>query len=308
MSGNQDYWWKFGAEIFLSDVINKINLSRNSEHLVDSVSPLFDALNKLWNQYFLYRNNDPVNRRDTSSFRQLLLETLPEISKRELCEGTQLKELVRLSPKIMNHATLMDFSYDPDHITEQQKEQSQREHRELNEEYDRFHSRDKETRSSTKLIKKLVRLLFVIRSNIMHGEKTPHGPDKNKVKRDETVCASVLPLLEIVLDYLFDSPSQKLCAYGTLAPGAVNHYILENLAGEWYPGHVKGNISYKNNLPYFQWDLGEQRIDVQVFQSLELCKKYDEIDDFEGSAYRRVLVPVKTARSFEVANIYEGGK
>lgn len=47
------------------------------------------------------------------------------------------------------------------------------------------------------VLKMLAELLFVVRSNIAHGEKTPCGPDLEKVRRDEQASAVASQVLTL---------------------------------------------------------------------------------------------------------------
>jgi gamma-glutamylcyclotransferase (GGCT)/AIG2-like uncharacterized protein YtfP len=101
----------------------------------------------------------------------------------------------------------------------------------------------------------------------------------------------------------------RLAVYGTLAPGECNHHQLTGLAGEWSKGTVRGDRDehgwgMTHGFPGLRWNPqgGEWR--VQVFESADLPSHWARLDEFEGSDYRRVLIPVEQDGRLIVANIY----
>jgi gamma-glutamylcyclotransferase (GGCT)/AIG2-like uncharacterized protein YtfP len=93
--------------------------------------------------------------------------------------------------------------------------------------------------------------------------------------------------------------------YGTLAPGAANHRVIAGLPGVWTPGDVDGVVRTVAGYPAFTWETLAGPVRVQVLESRRLPRHWPRIDAFEGSLYRRILVPVRTAEGVRVAFIYE---
>ena len=90
-----------------------------------------------------------------------------------------------------------------------------------------------------------------------------------------------------------DSALQRLFVYGTLAPGEVNAHVLEPLAGEWLEASVRGTLHAQGwgqtyGFPALRLDSSAAAVKGLVFQSTELPAHWSELDEFEGSAYRRV--------------------
>ena len=111
------------------------------------------------------------------------------------------------------------------------------EHRRLKTAYgDLFSQRTPEV--GDRVVKRAAEVLYIVRSNIAHGEKTPYGPDLEKTRRDEQVCSVVVPLQFLLIEMLLDFPSHKLFAYGTLRPGKPN-----------VSGHVKPATCGHQNRP-----------------------------------------------------------
>ena len=93
------------------------------------------------------------------------------------------------------------------------------------------------------------------------------------------------------------SSQPRLAVYGSLAPGRENHHLLAKYPGSWSRGRVRGELinagwgaagGYLGLIPR---DDGPW-VAVQVFESPALTDAWPELDEFEGSEYRRVLVPV----------------
>jgi gamma-glutamylcyclotransferase (GGCT)/AIG2-like uncharacterized protein YtfP len=117
------------------------------------------------------------------------------------------------------------------------------------------------------------------------------------------------------LESLFGT-SGRLAVYGSLAPGRQNHHIVEPLGGTWTEGVVEGDLTH------FGWGaaigfaalrlrLGGPAVAVHVLTSAALSGAWADLDAFEGTEYRRVLVPVWSAAErgaralLTVANLYE---
>lgn len=116
------------------------------------------------------------------------------------------------------------------------------------------------------------------------------------------------------LDTLF-AVSRTLAVYGTLAPGRPNHHIVAPLGGKWTEGIVEGDLLAEGwgaplGYPAFRPRLGGVVIAVHVLTSPALPSAFPELDHFEGSEYRRILIPVfrpgaaDEQRLHTVANIY----
>ena len=111
--------------------------------------------------------------------------------------------------------------------------------------------------------------------------------------------------------------SERLAVYGSLAPGRVNHYVIERLGGTWSDGVVEGDLTHYGwgaamGYPALHLRAGSPAVPVHVLTSPALPDAWPEIDAFEGEEYRRVLVPVWSSAGagertlLTVANLYEG--
>jgi gamma-glutamylcyclotransferase (GGCT)/AIG2-like uncharacterized protein YtfP len=102
---------------------------------------------------------------------------------------------------------------------------------------------------------------------------------------------------------------QRLVTYGTLAPGGPNHGHLNDLRGRWIDGHVHGRLVQAGwgadlGYPALVLDDGAPRVEVQVFESVDLREHWSRLDDFEGPGYRRAGVTVHTGEGDLDATIY----
>ena len=105
--------------------------------------------------------------------------------------------------------------------------------------------------------------------------------------------------------------SNHFAVYGTLAPGAPNHHVLESLSGEWRDGFVHGDLHQRGwgaqqGYPALCWNPRSGRIPVKLLVSEELEHHWERLDELEGPEYQRILVPVHSGDEVvAVANIYE---
>lgn len=92
---------------------------------------------------------------------------------------------------------------------------------------------------------------------------------------------------------------QRLAVYGTLAPGRSNHGQLDGLTGRWIDGWVRGELHEEGwgaayGYPAIVLYDDGSPVSVQVFESNDLPAHWERLDEFEGSAYRRVEAQVTT--------------
>ncbi len=117
-------------------------------------------------------------------------------------------------------------------------------------------------------------------------------------------------VVEEILVSLFRT-SNYFAVYGTLAPGAPNHHVLESLSGEWREGFVHGDLHQKgwgaqHGYPAIRWNPRSGQIPVKLLVSEDLEHHWERLDELEGPGYQRILVPVYTGDEvLAVANIYE---
>ena len=109
---------------------------------------------------------------------------------------------------------------------------------------------------------------------------------------------------------LLGSARIRLAAYGSLRPGRENFPLVADLQGTWQRGHVRGFLEPGGGERTGRWptltpDESGPEVEVDVLESDNLVARWDELDRFEGAAYRRQLVLVELAGAqLVVANLY----
>ena len=89
----------------------------------------------------------------------------------------------------------------------------------------------------------------------------------------------------------------KLFVYGTLGPGRPNEHILKNIGGSWESGSITGKLLQKGwgasmGYPAIVLDCKGEQVDGFIFNSSKLSEHWQELDEFEGEAYERVVASV----------------
>jgi gamma-glutamylcyclotransferase (GGCT)/AIG2-like uncharacterized protein YtfP len=110
------------------------------------------------------------------------------------------------------------------------------------------------------------------------------------------------PQVELVLS----KPEERLIVYGTLVPGGKYHHLLEDLAASWEKCTIRGSLRTYRGYPSFKWNPGGEPHPAWLVSSSRLPAKYRELDDFEGEAYTRRLIPAEAGNRLVIAYIYEG--
>jgi gamma-glutamylcyclotransferase (GGCT)/AIG2-like uncharacterized protein YtfP len=83
---------------------------------------------------------------------------------------------------------------------------------------------------------------------------------------------------------MYNSPSTRLAVYGSLAPGEVNHHVVETITGVWEDGFVHGKLHMKGwgrhvGFPGLIWlPRSGERVPVRLFTSQELPAHWSRID------------------------------
>ncbi len=301
-------WWQTEDMLgYVRHILRHVNSARTASGYgnITVCRNLFDALNQAWTAFSDYqeRRGEP----DNQSFRRLLSEGMPDNHVREFLQSRELQDLVEFEPHIMNHDVLRRRGYRPSQeIDPRLRRDASEAHRKLANAYKR-HRRPFPDDAITPLVKKTAALLYVVRSNIAHGEKAALGnPGSEEAKRDDEVSRKMIPIQSKLLDLIFDRPSQKLVVYGMLAPGAPGEYVLKGMEGAWQRCKIVGEIIVREGLKYFRSYPGTDEIDCYLFSSDHLPERWSNLDAFEGNNYNRVLIPAKIANRWVVANVYEG--
>jgi gamma-glutamylcyclotransferase (GGCT)/AIG2-like uncharacterized protein YtfP len=304
-------WWVKEPLRDVANIVSHINEAKAQRDDVESCELSFKSLNLLWTQLYKFqRRNGQLrpehleNRGDTASFEELLRVSFGPEEKECLLQSNDFEHLVTVTPQVMSHDVLRREDYDPLAIPPRLRERASEKHSELARAYSRW--RQQETPESVeRVVKKLADLLFVIRSNIAHGEKTLRGPDSEKVKRDQEVCHRARPVIEKLLRAIFGDPDRRLAVYGTLRRGKPNHSKLAKFDGKWRKACVHGELTERSGLPHFTWNVTGPEVAVEILESPDLEARWSDLDRFEGRSYRRIwIVSAGDADELTVANIF----
>ncbi len=104
--------------------------------------------------------------------------------------------------------------------------------------------------------------------------------------------------------------AQCLFVYGTLGLDRPNEHVLSAIGGTWEEASVNGYLKSQGwgaeiGYPGIVLDDKGDEIKGYIFRSDNLDYYWDELDDFEGEEYLRVLTTIKTKDNISVeAYIY----
>lgn len=309
-------WWQSDEmQGYVQDALIHINGAREAGlNNTEQCKRLCDALNKLWsghNQAYhdlhghYYDPKPDEHPSDNKSLFVLLTQGIQAALQKEIATSQELRQLTQFEPKIRNHDVLRRKGYRPgQQIEPALLRKASEAHDQLAKACVRFASL-KSGEAQTAVLKKTAQLIYIVRSNIAHGEKTPYGPDTEKVRRDEQVCAKVVPLLSLVIKLIFNKPDHRFLVYGTLAPDQPNYAIVEKLRGTWIICRITGKIEETNGFRHLRWNPYGDEVEVQMLVSGDLPQAWPDIDRFEGNDYQRILVPAKVEGTWVIANTYQ---
>ena len=103
----------------------------------------------------------------------------------------------------------------------------------------------------------------------------------------------------------------NLFVYGTLAPGEPNEHVLEEIAGVWEKGTVRGQLYQSGwgaalGFPGIVLDPEGEQVAGMLLRSQHLAEHLERLDEFEGEGYQRVVTSVVLEHGDSVdAFIYE---
>lgn len=106
-----------------------------------------------------------------------------------------------------------------------------------------------------------------------------------------------------------DPADISLATYGTLAPGQVNHHVMDGMTGRWATGHVRGTLIAEgwgadHGCPGIVLDPDGDEVPVHIFVSTDLPWHWDRLDEFEGAEYKREAVDASTPDGPKRVSIY----
>jgi gamma-glutamylcyclotransferase (GGCT)/AIG2-like uncharacterized protein YtfP len=300
-----EWWQSVSSRPEVEDCLRKVNEVGDAVAPVTAFSGYSQALNLLWSGKRRFDNRLALS--DSQAIRNLFL-SIPRHRQEELCDASETQALADLTPQILNVRCLRaSMHYIPgETIPKPLERDAASEHRSFADALRGWRNqREEDTR--IQILKKLADLLFVVRSNIAHGEKTIMGPDLAKAARDRQVCEAALPCIRTVVNLLFNHPDQRLIAYGTLKPTEPNHRVLKSLTDqEWLDIEIEGRLTDREGgLKGFKWLESRTRHTVLLLKSSQLPLFWPKLDAFEGAEYRRILAAAWIGEHAVVAMVYE---
>ncbi len=187
------------AEGHLREACTHFSAVPSARTATEACDRYFRGFNRLWNAHAIHQGEP--DRADIPAFIAMLC-SLPEEVRASVLRSDAVSRLADLSPPVLDHHRLKKHGYRPGATLEDKLlKKATEQHQELRRALTVFKCTADET-TSRKGMKRLAEFLFVVRSNIAHGEKTPYGTDLEKTRRDEEVSAaarSVLALLQRTL-------------------------------------------------------------------------------------------------------------
>jgi gamma-glutamylcyclotransferase (GGCT)/AIG2-like uncharacterized protein YtfP len=128
------------------------------------------------------------------------------------------------------------------------------------------------------------------------------GVDLRKARPSAPHLLRWQPSLELDLTRL----EERLIVYGTLMPGGQYHHLMADLAAAWEKCTIRGRLGSYQGYPSFKWNPAGEPHPAWLVTSAGLPAKFRELDDFEGGAYMRRLIPAEAGNRLVIAYIYEG--
>ena len=101
-------------------------------------------------------------------------------------------------------------------------------------------------------------------------------------------------------------PEDRLIVYGSLAPGGSNAFLLAGLVGKWYRCVIRGHLGRYRGFKAFRYDPEGAEHKAWLFESAHLPKVIQELDDFEGEEYERIIIPAQIDGHWVRSQVYEG--
>ena len=178
-------------------------------------------------------------------------------------------------------------------------------HESLRSSTDRYDER-RNVANRKKVGKDLGALLYLVRCNISHGHKMGlGGSNDSAIERDRKINELGLRVLRDIVRRILAEPQHRLAVYGTLRRSQSNHDQIADL-GEPKIGIIKGSVKTVHDFPVFKWTHDGENIPVEVYNSSKLTDgRWRRLNEFEGTRYRRMLIPVRFEDgTFQVATTY----
>jgi len=238
---------------------------------------IFLTFNRIWNTLNFIEGGEDKNS-DSNKLKKLLEISFKDESISRLLSHSFVKELKTIHPLIHNDqkvSNLLGVPYNENTIlTDDQELDATSEHRELNKFFNKLEV-STENFISRKFTNKFSRLLYLVRSNIMHGSKINYEGSR----RNEEICSIIYKALLYISDLLLDKGLHKIASYGELRK---EHRLYESLVIQ-NDGHflkdadVVGNTYNIENTSIIDVNAELERTKVEILE----FKNYSNIQEID---------------------------
>lgn len=301
-------WWSEGrVQEDLAEALSHANEARRltvstASSGLSAASALFRGLNKLMSALRVVLPRDTDHESDTSALRRLLRQ-MPNEDQEWLLDRPSVRHLASLTPPIEDHGVLRNFLLS-EPIPNEDQARARASHEALARRFERWVGQPN-SRNRRGALDALADVLWTIRSNLMHGEKTPVGPDPMRSERNRLVGSAAHDVLEDLMDAVLQHPSRRLVVYGTLVPGGSNHEMVAHVQGQWRQVVIGGQLGTVEGVPAFRRLSDGPAQPVELLESDDLVDLWPALDEFEGLRYRRILIEFQDGDILGVGNVYE---
>lgn len=227
---------------------------------------IFVTLNRIWNNQNFLEGRDDVSS-DTNKFKNLLEIAFKNETIDRLLSHSFVKELKTIHPLIHNDqkvSTLVGVPFNENTILSVEHQlDATSEHREFNKFIDKY-EQSKENLIGRKFANKFSRLLYLVRSNIMHGSKINYEGSR----RNEKICSTIYQSLLYISDLLLDKGLHKIASYGELRKGHKLHesLVINNEGHFVKNAEIVGNVYNVENTSIIDVDAELDRTKVEILE------------------------------------------
>ena len=244
---------------------------------------IFQAFNRIWNSL----DNRVTDRQeindDSVKFRRLIQTVILPENVGGIIGNSSFTKLSQINPLIHNdHRIGMEIGapYLPgtsQSISSNAQVDATLEHRE----FIKYLARVRENANSKNVREfrnKLVRLLYVVRSNIAHGSKINYQGSE----RNEEVCSVIYEILIQISNIILDNGFYKICAYGELKrDGRLFEPMVTNNGGRYlHDASIEGQFQQIDNTSYYNYSAEYSQTEVEIieFEELERLVSIDLVE------------------------------
>jgi len=221
--------------------------------------------------------------------------------RRRLCNSEALTMLLSVKPLILEEDRLSRPDLHPNSQPDEERESSEAKHQNAIDKFDSYRTELERGNSQDAPIGHLVKLLWMIRSNVQHGAKAPRNLSQEKVSRDREISSRWLGVVDILFDMLLDYPNSRLA----LLPDDRDQPVIAGITAEWSTNcSVEWTVAQNNGRQVFglKEHHGES-VDVHAMECAELASSWSRLEEcYQGCS--RILVPVKIDGQYKVSWIY----